>query len=581
MFFLKIFLHFVLLLKVVKSQHVPSPIDAQQWNSNLLNLFSDNFRNLLQQIPTSPLSTSSIQNPLTNYPSSLSSPFSSSDYDYDFNKYSRSKADILQYSDEDPINRLNNGLTNTLNNPTGQLPNQLTYNSFANDQFNRNQPNNYAYQLNPSTKSQFDEDPIYDVLAKTNQKKNLAATSIVDLNRNINWDDSNLGINPTGYNLDNIYNNRFNYNRLPVAPADHFTFLPPTPNLQLQSNQAIAKPIINNDLQQSSGTSNLQFNSQLMINQPSLQSQSPLLNLPSNQPVNKPVISNDQPQSAFSSFLASNNLDISNFDISSFNGNGQLSPIQTPIQTPLQTPLQTPIQSPIQSPIQTSNVISSNNKNLSNLPNHQMISTNSVEQQYEQAKPKFTNLLTTETRNNLPIQSPIASNSLQSTSSISNSINSLPDDALIRLYQTFASAAFNVNHNSFSSNNDPVENRIVKSNPIDAKNKPGVIYYDNFINHQTSSSPIDSITNLTTINNDSTSLATLTTNVVAPNLDDKLKLDITTPKIQIKSSTPLPTTTNRSRSTRKKSVKIKRKNHQRTNQHASRRKKDELEAIEK
>lgn len=444
-----------------------------------------------------------------------------------------------------------------------------------------NQNTNYLSNQLPAAKSQFDDDPLYDVLSKTDlNKKNLNSV------KNVLWDDyANLGLNLNAYNTyDNIYNNRYNYNRLPVVP-EHVSFVPPPPplpNLQsshsnqpvsnnLYSSQSQAQPAKSavDDLQQSPGTSDLQVN--------------PVLNAPT---------AANQPQSAYSSFLAANKLELSNFNYNNYNN---LPSVSQP---------------------------------------NQVISTNSVEQQYEQAKPKFATLLQNNevyqdraklVVNNLPVANqpvsvpvPIPATAARQPVSLTPAANlqsavafpaSFADDALNKLYQTFASAAFN-SASSLNPANSAVKN-------------PSVIYYDNFIHHQTQpSSPAASLPDLSSTsltanlpspvdpainqlnsiekpalfsqqlsselgasslgqansqtnsqtNSQASGLTTLTTNAVAPNLDTKLEVT-TQPQLTLKPN----------KATRRKPVKVKRKS-QRTNQRdfgSRRSKKDELVAIEK
>ena len=492
---------------------VPS-INAQQqqWTSNLLNLFSDNFRNLLQQIPTSPLSTSPLS--LINNNQIYNNAYG--------NQYSHAKD--LQYSDDDSIN--NNGLLKQ------QLPQQQStyspaFNSFTNylrqpnDYFNYQLDNNElapTHQSPPfnnqnSLSTKFDDDPYNQyALAKSNLNQN---------NKNVQWDDyGNLGLNLNAYNLDNnLYNNKFNFNRLPVLPEHISLVAPPLPNLQSNRLQSSNQPSI--DLQQSSGTSNLIKNN-------------PTTDTSTNQ-------INQVPQTAYSSFLSNNkaNLPALNYNLEL---NQQLTQ-----------------------------------------PN-EVISTNSIEQQYEQANPFYSqsnNLIAT----NSPINSP--TNLIAPNFNLKQQQPTLPYSPLAdlnQLYNTFALMPFN-------NANNQVKN-------------PAVIYYDNFINHQASitqnqlSSPI-----LTTASNslpavssnspfnpqfnldqtasseqqNSNHLNSLTTTLTqstganAPNLASNLELTTQSQLIQ-----PQPN----SKATRRK---VKRKS-QRKNQRnfaSNPRKKDELEAIER
>lgn len=630
---------------------VPFSAAQQPWTSNLLNLFSDNFRNLLQQVPSAPLPTASLSNPLLTQPSSSPSSFSTtnpspssqplaSPYDaYTLaSRYSRSKDEILQYSDEDPSIQ-SNGLqqqANYYNGLAGYNPNYNSnynpnynpsynpspyqspaLNSFAGDYYNYQLDNTLAAQPPASAANQFapvkpagaqfDEDPLYSQYV-LNKNKNLDP---LNLNKNVLFDDyTGLGLDLSAYNLDNIYHNQHNYNRLPVAPA-HVSYVPPPiPNLQASSNQArppVVRPVA--DLQPSPNS--------LVAN-----------NLNSNLNNNNHLINGNQlvagpdsvpPQSAYSSFLAANKE-----ALSSLNFNLGLNSAPSQLRNPLAT--------------------------------DQLISANSVEQKYEQAKPFFladksAKLLATSV--DLPPAAPASlqpsSNALQpSPNSLQQSVpvslptsgvlpaasasqpGTLPLSDLNQLYNAFATIPFG-NHHNFNTLNNQISS-------------PKVIYYDNFINHQASSqqqsiaspststaalpsaaNPTPSINqqqpdvqsssiadqsgslllansldsslsnslgsslssslgnprgssspSLSDSTNNPTSLTTLNASAVAvaPNLSSNL---------EVTTQSQLAKPTVRSKAIRKKPVKIKRKQ-QRANQRdfgARNRRKDELEAIER
>ena len=622
--------------------------DAQQpWRSNLLNLFSDNFRNLLQQIPSAPLPTATL--PLLNQPSSApsfaspSSPssFASSSshplaYDAYGSRYSRSKDEILQYSDEDPsiagngLQQANYAGYNPNYNPNYSPNHSPNYspnyspspyqspalNSFTGDYYNYQLADNgLAPQplVNHAAKpaGQFDDDPLYSQYM-LNKNKNLDP---LHLNKNVFWNDyPNLGLDLAAYNLDNIYNNRFNYNRLPVAPA-HVSFVPPpVPDLAAGNNQllsanrppvAAVQPAIT-DLQPAPNSlvaNNLVNGNQLGSSQ-----------LAGSRLVAAAPSPDSAPQSAYSSFLAANKEALSSLNIG-------LAPAASQLPTPLQS--------------------------------DQLISANSVEQKYEQAKPFFLAEKTVRLTGQPVDLPPAAPASLQAPVSLRPAISAapaapagqaagtLPLNDLNQLYNAFASIPFNNNFNTPA--NQPA------NNPISG---PKVIYYDNFINHQASASPQQAIassaaepaidqavqssadqsgslllantlesslrsslgsslsSSLSKAPSNSLSdppssspsssptsptsplsgspsssdsnpqgqtLTTLTASAgaVAPNLSSSLEVT-TQPQLAKPSASP--------KAIRKKPVKIKRKNHQRTSQRnfgSRNRRKDELEAIER
>lgn len=573
----KLFLSFILLLAGLfqNTLIVPSTFtNAQQnWSPNLFNLFSDNFRNLLQQVPSAPLSNI-LPNPLV--PSLSNSPIQ-----YAYNKYSRSKD--LQYSDED----LMHGGLNT-NQPSSN-PYLPAYNSFTNLNTNHLQNNDYNYHspylnqnLNnqnnynlPVTK-QFDDDPLYDSFRLAKSRKNLESSE--QLNKNVLWNDDYSNIDLNAYNLDNIYNNRFNYNRLPVIP-EHISFLPPPPSIPSLSNQHLNQAVSSNlaqyqqkpsaqqhinDLQQSSGSNSL-------VNSKSINTLNSVDSAPTP----------NQLQTPYSSFLA-NKPDLSNYNTLPLN--------QPPVN---------------------------------------QLTTNSVELQYEQAKPfkafiqsneiypQDTNAKLTSSSisvNNLPAIAP-SNNNLQSNILPSLTPNSnvpqqplpslptftLPESSLHQLYQQFANVHFNDNKQTQFKN-------------------PSVIYYDNFINHQAVSQqpPISSASlNVPAISADPTNssvldqplvnqltaeLGTVQAGVQSPsitiqptnnnlnNLDNLNNLNSLPAQQPQQSNLPVATleVTTKPQLNVVKAVKIKKpvkikRTKNRTNQRdfGSRRRKDELEAIEK
>lgn len=602
---------------------VPFTNAQQPWTSNLLNLFSDNFRNLLQQIPSAPLPTTSLSNPLltpssspslssslspsASSPSSFTNPSHPLAYDAYGSRYSRSKDDILQYSDEDPsiasngLQQTNYGYSPNYNPNYNSNYNPSPYqspalNSFAGDYYNYQLGDGLAPQA-PAAPNQFVpakpapfDDPLYSqyMLSKD---KNLDP---LNLNKNVLWNDQyNIGLDLAAYNLDNIYNNRFNYNRLPVSPA-HVSFVPPPPIPNLTGSSPLANQIGNqagrsvaSDLQPAPNslvTNNLDNGNQLGGGQP-----------------------DGAPQSAYSSFLAANKEALSslNFNL------GLTPPPRQPIDQ-LPNQLQNPLQA------------------------DQLISANSVEQKYEQAKPFFLPEKTARLTG-APVDLPAAPANLQPSVPVSGPVNvpanlpagpsatsptgTLPLNDLNQLYNAFATIPFNNNFNTLSNNQI---------------SGPKVIYYDNFINHQAASSQqpiassgqapinqqtavqtpvpadpsnslllantldsslsgtpsnspsntlgippagsppassLDSSPSLSDTNSNSLTTLTASAGAVAPNLSSNLEVT-TQPQL---AKAP-------SKATRKKPVKIKRKNQQRTNQRdfgARNRRKDELVAIER
>lgn len=504
---------------------VPFTNAQQPWRSNLLNLFSDNFRNLLQQIPSAPLPTASLatqpsaapaftsaSSPSSFRPSPVSAP--SITYDAYGSRYSRSKDEILQYSDEDP-SIAGNGLQQANNYNYGYNPNYNSnynynpnYNSNYNSNYGSNNPTNYNpnpspyqspalnsftgnyynYQLADNGLSappavnqfakpagQFDDDPLYSQYM-LNKNKNLDP---LNLNKNVFWNDySNLGLDLSAYNLDNIYNNRLNYNRLPVAPA-HVSFVPPpVPNLAAGNNQLVN----GNQAHPPTAVQPVAAIQPAAIQPAAIRPVTDLQPAPNSPVTNNlangnPLIAAGQPdnapQSAYSSFLATNREALSSLNLG--------------------------LAAPVASQLPNSNSLQSD----------QLISANSVEQKYEQAKPFY--LTDKTTIRGQPVDLPAAPANLQpspATVGLQSNVpavslpvggggsgippaaaavpgaipaSNLPLNDLNQLYNAFASIPFNNNFHNFNTpNHNPNHNQI---------SNPKVIYYDNFINHQPQQQP--------------------------------------------------------------------------------------------